>query len=162
VEIRVASPEDYGVLRTVEEAADVVFDEFGWGPFEVSVTDERLASATLVLVAGEPVIGFAGLETVDGQAHLWQLSVHPDAARRGVGSALVQAACQWARGAGFASMTLTTYRDVPWNGPFYEKLGFRPLTELTPGLAALREHERAIGEDSYGPRLAMRRDLHPA
>ena len=25
-------------------------------------------------------------------------------------------------------MTLSTFRDVPWNGPFYRRLGFRELS----------------------------------
>jgi hypothetical protein len=56
-------------------------------------------------------------------------------------------------------VTLTTFRDVPWNGPFYAKLGFRELRHLSPGLAAMREHERLIGDDDFGPRIAMRKDL---
>ena len=56
-------------------------------------------------------------------------------------------------------MTLTTFRDVPWNGPFYAGLGFRAVDELTPGLAAVRDHEKAIGDDDFGPRIAMRKEL---
>jgi hypothetical protein len=56
-------------------------------------------------------------------------------------------------------VTLTTFRDVPWNGPFYAGLGFRAVDELTPGLAAVRDHEKAIGDDDFGPRIAMRKEL---
>lgn len=37
---------------------------------------------------------------------------------------------------GLAALTLTTFADVPRNGPYYERLDFRHLceTELTPGL----------------------------
>jgi hypothetical protein len=72
---------------------------------------------------------------------------------------LVGSVCDWSRSHGFDAVTLTTFRDVPWNGPFYEKLGFRPLTDLSRGLAAVRQHERAIGDDDFGPRIAMRMDL---
>jgi hypothetical protein len=41
-------------------------------------------------------------------------------------------------------------------------MGFRVLGDLTPGLQAIRDHERAIGDDDLGPRVAMRRDLGPA
>ncbi len=54
---------------------------------------------------------------------------------------------------------MTTYRDVPWNGPFYESLDFGAIGTLTPGLKAIRERERAIGDDDFGPRVAMRRSL---
>jgi hypothetical protein len=72
---------------------------------------------------------------------------------------LVKAVCDWAAANGLPAVTLTTFRDVAWNGPFYGKLGFRELEDLSPGLAAMREHERAIGDDDFGPRIAMRKDL---
>jgi hypothetical protein len=71
----------------------------------------------------------------------------------------VNAVSDWARYRGLPAVTLTTFRDVPWNGPFYAKLGFRELSELSPGLAAMREHERAIGDDDFGTRIAMREDI---
>ena len=40
---------------------------------------------------------------------------------------LVLQVCDWAAGNGYASVTLTTFRDVPWNMPFYERLGFRVI-----------------------------------
>jgi GNAT superfamily N-acetyltransferase len=111
-----------------------------------------------VLVVGEPPVGFARLEVVDGQAHLEQLAVHPDQARRGLGTALVQAAVTWAGEQGFTSMTLTTFRDVAWNGPFYARLGFVEVdTAESPELAGHREHERVLGLDEKSARVAMRR-----
>ena len=62
----------------------------------------------------------------------------------------------WATSEGFDAITLTTYRDVPWNGPFYESLGYVTIGDLTPELSAIREHERAIGDDDFGPRIVMR------
>jgi hypothetical protein len=49
---------------------------------------------------------------------------------------------------------------VPWNGPYYARLGFTvvPDDEAGPGLLALRSHERAIGLDAW-PRQSMRRPL---
>ncbi len=39
---------------------------------------------------------------------------------------------------GYPAVTLTTFREVPWNAPFYTCLGFAMLDELTlpAGLAA--------------------------
>jgi GNAT superfamily N-acetyltransferase len=158
-EIRVARPEEHDALRSIEEAADTSFAAVGIGPFEVSDDEDHLARAAVVLATGDPAVGFACVEVVDGAAHLWQLSVHPQAARRGRGTALVNAVCDWAAANGFPAVTLTTFRDVAWNGPFYAKLGFRELQELSPGLAAMRAHERWIGDDDFGPRLAMRKVL---
>jgi len=74
----------------------------------------------------------------------------------------VNSVCDWARAEGYGAVTLTTFRDVPWNGPFYRKLGFQPVEELSPELAGIREHEKAIGDDNFGHRIAMRKDLNPA
>ena len=44
-------------------------------------------------------------------------------------------------------VTLTTFEDLPWNAPFYQRLGFRKLTEdeLNAPIATLLERERAVG-----------------
>jgi hypothetical protein len=72
---------------------------------------------------------------------------------------LLDAACAWARTAGYRAVTLTTYAEVAWNAPFYAERGFVELTSLTPALAELRDWERDIGLDAVGRRVAMRRDL---
>ncbi len=53
-------------------------------------------------------------------------------------------------------MTLTTFRDVPFNGPFYMSMGWCTVSEahLTPGLAAARRTEAVAGLDQW-PRIAM-------
>jgi GNAT superfamily N-acetyltransferase len=150
--IRVAEPEEYEHLSEVERAADQLFAVSGFPPWPFVAPEP----AALVLVAGRPAVGFARLEIVDGTAHLAQLSVLPRAMRRGIGAALVDAACSWAKDSSFASITLTTFRDVAWNGPFYAKLGFVELTELTPGLAAKRAAEADL--DAMGARVVMIRD----
>jgi GNAT superfamily N-acetyltransferase len=158
-QIRLARPDEYGALRAIEDAADAMFADVGIGPFRQSEEENHLAQAAVVFAIGDPAVGFACVEVVDGTAHIWQLSVHPRAARRGRGTALVKAVCKWAVTNALPAVTLTTFRDVAWNGPFYARLGFREVEDLSPGLAAMRQHERAIGDDDFGPRIAMRKDL---
>jgi hypothetical protein len=66
----------------------------------------------------------------------------------------------WAQRHGLAALTLTTFTDVPWNMPYYERLGFRNLCdiELTPGLRAVRAREAIRGLDAW-PLTTMRRDI---
>jgi GNAT superfamily N-acetyltransferase len=99
-------------------------------------------------------------DIVDGNAHIEQVSVHPRHSRKGLGKALIEQAVVWARRRGLGAVTLTTFADVPWNAPYYQRLGFRRLqeAELTPGLRAIRAREAAIGLDRW-PRCCMRRDL---
>jgi len=157
--IRGARPEEFCRLREIEFECDLMFETVGIGPFTNDDADNHLAQSAVVLVVDDPPVGFGCAEIVDGVAYLWQLAVLPAQGRRGLGTALVASVCDWARTQGLGAVTLTTFRDVPWNGPFYERLGFRALAELTPELTAIRDHERAIGDDDFGPRIAMRKDL---
>ena len=64
---------------------------------------------------------------------------------------------------GHTTLTLSTYRDVPFNAPYYLRLGFRTLEphEVTPALARVIEIERKKGLDRT-PRVLMRLELPPA
>lgn len=126
-------------------------------PADPKLTDPKLTDPG----PDEPPVGYARVEVVDGQAHLEGLSVRPRQMRRGIGTALVTAACRWAAEQGFSQITLCTFADVPWNGPFYAGLGFTEVPAATPGLQALRRHERELGLDSMGRRCVMRRLLTP-
>jgi hypothetical protein len=55
------------------------------------------------------------------------------------------------------SVTLTTFRDIAWNAPFYARCGFAELADrdLNPRLAAIRVREAALGLD-VANRCAMR------
>lgn len=153
--IREAHPAEYAHLREVERASEELFAEVGIGPFSESEDENHLPDAAIVLVSGDPPVGFACVGILDGTAHLWQLSVLPAAGRRGLGGALLDAACDWARTQGYRAITLTTFRDVPWNAPFYRSRGFEIADRLPPALAEVREHEKVIGDDDFGPRVAM-------
>ena len=164
VSVRVASAEDFAGLAALEQAADAVFEQYGMWPLPQvgdAAGGEVFTGAAAVLVAGRPPVGFARLELVGGVAHLEQLSVDPASARRGVGTALVRACCDWAVANRFGEVTLTTFAQVPFNAPFYARLGFTVIEDaaLPEPLAQLRRHEARIGLDALGPRVAMRRVL---
>ena len=110
-------------------------------------------------MADRPV-AYACASVVDGEGHLDQVSVRRSYARRGIGGALVEQVCEWAKTEGLHAVTLTTFRQVEWNGPLYERYGFAPLDEGDhgPELTAIRTAERAAGID-VAPRIAMRRQL---
>ncbi len=71
-------------------------------------------------------VGFALVEPSGDRLHLEELDVLPEHGGRGLGRALVSEVERWAIDNHFAEITLTSYRDVPWNAPFYARLGFRP------------------------------------
>nr|WP_240895938.1 GNAT family N-acetyltransferase [Kineococcus siccus] len=105
-------------------------------------------------------VAYLLLDVVDGAAHVEQVSVHPSHARRGWGRRLIETAADWARELGLAALTLMTFADVPWNAPYYARLGFTviPEAELGPGLRAVRRHEHELRLDAW-PRVSMRRPV---
>jgi GNAT superfamily N-acetyltransferase len=163
-DVRHPAAHELGLLPAVEAASDALFAHAGLAlpPAAEVATPAELAAAACLLVVGDPPVGYARVELLEGSAHLEQLSVVADEVGRGLGSALLEAACGWAVEQGHEAMTLTTYRDVPWNGPFYARRGFVEIAALG-ALAAVRQHERELGLDELGPRVVMRRDLraHP-
>jgi GNAT superfamily N-acetyltransferase len=102
-------------------------------------------------------IGFALVERAGQEWHLQEMDVLPEHGRRGIGRALLQAVCAWVVAQGQRTLTLTTFRDVPWNAPFYERAGFRPLAlaELTDALRQRLAEEAAHGLPPH-TRVAMR------
>jgi GNAT superfamily N-acetyltransferase len=161
-DLRPATADELPALAEMEARGDAMFAVAGWPlpPDDESLV--RLRRAVRVLVIGRPPGGFAALEVVDGAAHLEQLVVEPALGRRGLGRALLEAAATHARERmGSETLTLTTFRDVPWNGPWYARCGFVELDEAScgPELRAIRAEERAAGLDDVAPRVAMVRRL---
>jgi len=93
-------------------------------------------------------IGFAFIETMDHGVHLDELDVLPEFGGKGIGTALVKKVCEWAKENELSSVTLTTYKNIPWNEPFYKKINFRVLSadEMPFQLYQLylREHENGL------------------
>jgi GNAT superfamily N-acetyltransferase len=157
--IRPAAPADLERLPAIEAAGDALFAAAGIGPLPPAPTDPaHYAGARMILVVGDPAVGFASLDEVDGAAHLEQISVLPDHGRSGHGAALLEAACAWAAER-YDVMTLCTFAEVPWNRPFYARHGFEVIDDLGPGLQALRAKEARVGLDALGTRVVMRRRL---
>jgi len=161
--VRPARAADLRHIAAIEDSGGPLFEEaFGDLTGDVLLSPapsggERLDAPGFLLVVGpvgEP-FGFAHVEIVDGFAHLGQVSVRPEQMRRGYGAALVRAAMREAWLLGYDRLSLTTYRDLPWNGPFYRSLGFEEETAPEPFEVDAREHQVALGLDRHGPRIVM-------
>lgn len=166
--LRDGGPDDLDALAAIERRADRLYLTTGLvgmvegrdPPVEPLRRQLRDGHVLVIDASGAGPVGFAAAELVDSALHLAQLSVDPDRQRLGLGRALVDAVVDLARASFAPAVTLTTFRDVPWNGPFYRSLGFLPLDErLAPGLAAIRASEQARGIDAIAPRCAMAKPL---
>lgn len=124
---------------------------------ETLATAIREARLWVANTSSGRTIGFALAEIVDGEVHLSEIDVLPEQSRRGVGTCLVKRVCEWARERGSDAVTLTTFRHIPWNAPFYAKLGFEtiPESEIGPDLSGLMREEAAAGLDCE-KRVCMR------
>ncbi len=171
VQIRPSSPADGERLRAIERAAGERFREVDLAAI---AADEPMSVDELAVYAdagrswvaaiqgdgAEQVVGYVVLEVVDGNAHVEQISVDPAVQGRGIGRALLERADEYARSHGLGAVTLTTFRDVPWNAPLYAHLGFRELSpaEIGPELATLVDVEASHGLDP-DQRVCMQRPL---
>lgn len=157
--VRPIESADVTRLPVVEEAADrLLVDQIGPEAFSgVTPGETRVAAPGFVLVVGRPCVGFAQvLETGEG-AHLQQLAVDPDYGRRGLGAALVQGCVDEAARRGHGTLTLTTFRDLAFNAPWYGRIGFEVVEQPTGVLAQHLADERALAR--LMPRVAMTRSL---
>ncbi|MFN4186000.1 MAG: GNAT family N-acetyltransferase, partial [Hyphomonas sp.] len=71
--------------------------------------------------------GFVLTSVREGNLYLDQISVDPSQGRKGLGAALIERVMEEAKDRGLKRVVLSTFRDLPWNGPFYKKNGFREL-----------------------------------
>jgi GNAT superfamily N-acetyltransferase len=163
--IRSARPDDLAILPSIERSAAALFRTTPYA----YLADDDLVSAEVDLAheyvwvvvdeAGQP-IAFAIVHLLSELMHLHELDVHPDYARQGLGRRLIATITDWGRARGATALTLTTFDDVPWNGPDYTRLGFRTLdlTLISPDLQAVRQGEAEAGLP-MAHRICMQLDL---
>lgn len=133
--IRPPHPREVRLLPRIENAADRRFARIGL-QLVVDMPGHSIAALEhghrhgLLWVATSPrgdVVGFALMEVRRGTALVEQLSVLDRWQGRGLGTALLERCAATARALGHEPLYLTTYRDVAWNKPFYERRGFTEL-----------------------------------
>jgi len=164
---------DAPLLGAVERAAAARFAEIGLQgiaegrPTSEAAYQEAAAKGHLWVVEwvenpeAAEIVGLALADRLDGEAFLAEISVHPAHAGRRLAVQLIDAVEAWAAALGCRSLSLTTFREVPWNRPYYERLGFRLLDEVEAGpeVRGVRAKERARGVDAHGPRVCMLRTI---
>jgi GNAT superfamily N-acetyltransferase len=159
-----AHPDDVPHLAAIERAAAALLA----GHAPASVLEDTTSDADFlracacgqlwVVRAGDTAVGFALVERLaDGLPHLEEIDVHPDHARRGLGAWLLRTVLDWTRREGHPELSLTTFRAVPWNLPFYARLGFEevPADAVRPALAERVRDETLRGFDQAA-RVVMR------
>jgi GNAT superfamily N-acetyltransferase len=130
--IRKARNEDIPLLGPIERSAAELFrtvnlDYLADGPTVDQSLLSKMARTNHLWVAVNAMdhpVGFTGGEDLDGNFHIFEISVAQDSQGKGIGKALVTEVTRQVKEEGFTAVTLTTYRNLPWNGPWYTKMGF--------------------------------------
>ena len=165
--IRETRIDESAELQRIELAAGKLFHEVGMSdiaehPLPPIATLEayQRAGRSWVIVDERGPAGFVLVKLVDGLAHIEQISIDPAYAHRRLGAELIDHVASWAAAGNRSALTLSTFRQVPWNAPYYARLGFREVApaELGPELAELMAEEATHGLNP-ADRVAMIRSI---
>ena len=175
ISIRLATDEDAPYLPEIEQSAGAAFLSVAgleWIAGDEVISAEQhqiyIAEGTVwVALSGNRCIGFVTAAICDDALHIIELSVHiielsveSGHQSHGVGRRLLETAKEHAETNRLPALTLTTFRDLPFNELFYRKLGYRTLAaaDLSERLAAILKTEIDNGLPG-DRRCAMRLDL---
>ena len=162
--LRDARPEDIETVRAIERASarrfiglmdDLAEDQ----PTPAPVLAARIATGGLLTASlDQTLAAFVMFRPVEDGLYIEQIDVLPSHERRGIGARLIEAVAEVARGRGWPALTLSTFKDVPFNAPYYRRLGFADVEALTPVMAEIRAEHEARGLDESA-RVFMRREV---
>lgn len=168
IAIRPTRPDECPSLRAIERDAGERFRSVGLAaiadnepasePFLRSILAHGVA---LCAVDGDDApVGFLLAGRLDNALHVYELSVATAFGGKGIGSLLLEEIEAIARRRSIARLTLATFRDVPWNRPFYERRGFVEVLpdDWTPAFHLLHAGER-LSKLPLDRRLFMRKEL---
>jgi GNAT superfamily N-acetyltransferase len=147
--IRAGKLDDVARCIAIEIAAAEKFRDVGMDDLvAITAADAYMASrgethaadrSLIVAEADGRIAGYVALGIVDGLGHVCEVDVDPEWGGRGIGRRLMEAADDWAQAQGLTALTLSTFIAVPWNGPWYARLGYEPYPagEWGPGHRAI-------------------------
>lgn len=166
--IREAQSSDVEHLPNIERSAAQLFkqdSDLAW------VADDSVLSAELhqsyiqaqnswVAEYGDQLIGFINGVEYNNTFHICEFSVVQEWQQQGIGRALLTKLEEVMRDRKLSTISVTTFKDVPWNAPFYEQNGFIELKEndLSLFLMDILEEEIDAGFDP-DTRCAMQKNL---
>lgn len=157
-QIRLAKVEDLVHIPVIEAAAAKQFEPYA-AQLEISVDllsgltpltflkRAQLEKRVWVAVVDAWPVGFIVAKFLQHSCFIVELDVLPAYSRRGIGTALIAHCCEGAMQRNYTQMTLTTFRYVPWNIPFYRRCGFEILLpeRCSDELRAIAAHEARYG-----------------
>ena len=157
---------DAARLREIERASGSRFREIGMAdvadgdPTPAAILEDRASRNQLLIAraAKGTIAGFLIWSPKDGNAYIEEVSVHPDHAGHKLAARLIDRLADDVRDR-FPALTLSTFRNVPWNAPYYARLGFHewPFAEAGPDHRESWHHQAANGLDMTKRLFMIRR-----
>ena len=165
--VRAARVSDVDAVGQIEREAALRFVTIGMPSVaeapcmaEATVLSLIVRGALYVATHDDRPVGFVACCELDGLGHVAELDVSLAHAGHRLAARLVERALTWARDRGCRRMTLVTFRDVPWNAPYYRQLGFVDCERATlgPEHEAVWRAQAAMGLD-MAARVVLVREL---
>lgn len=165
IRIRLASADEIHKVAPLERAAAEVFRTIG---MDAVADDAPITETTLLQAVEEQRLWFAveyGVlkayllgDFLPQSLHIDQVTVHPDASRRGLGALMIESVSADPRSKERGLLTLTSFANVPWNAPYYERIGFLDIAESDwpEGVAEKVAAEQGTDMAAW-PRVVMQR-----
>ncbi|EAW10817.1 GNAT family N-acetyltransferase [Aspergillus clavatus NRRL 1] len=161
ISTRLARDEDIPIIRDIEVSAAQLFRtvDLAWvaesPPQDAAVLRSMIEAHHLWVAVDtqDTPVGFVAVQVLDGMFYIAEIDVEERWQRKGIARRMLEHVEREAREQGFEYMSLTTYRDLAFNGPFYAKLGFVEVD----GERAGGEHVNELGEQGrHGHDLSRR------
>ena len=155
--IRPARGDEVEAMQTIDIASSQLFVgtgliDFGPSDCEIepipeAVIRKAFAEGLAIVIADDRdcPVGFVLCTSREDELYIDQISVLPDHGRQGLGGRLIDKIIEMATEGQYKRISLSTFRHVPWNGPFYKKKGFKeiPFRKLTVWQLDLHERQKA-------------------
>jgi N-acetylglutamate synthase-like GNAT family acetyltransferase len=137
------TPDDIPAVQAIEKKARTIYALLAGFEYVAAIppiaADRLISGTTFVAEVSKSLVGLALVQPMDGALYLANISVLPDASRRGVGTRLLERVIAHARATHATAVTLATFRVPAWNGPWFRQHGFTtmPQSEVGAGLRAV-------------------------
>ncbi|HEV3424793.1 MAG TPA: GNAT family N-acetyltransferase [Paraburkholderia sp.] len=157
VTFRMAVPDEAEAVRTIEYDAAQRFASIGMTgiadaqPMNADFVRRKIEASEIIVAVDDKAgcVAFVMFVPLAKRFYIEELDVLNAWAGQRIGAALIEQVAVLARERGAQELVLSTFRDVPWNAPYYQRLGFRVMDgdRLDARLRALRAAHIARGLD---------------